>query len=65
MVLAAVIRTFITEGIISEDKIEASLAATEQGALEGRTPEIPASNGLIDLLRRDLGLNTKNHPDAS
>ncbi len=65
MLLASVIRPFIVKDIISPSEIGASLAATERAALERRTDETSALTGLIDLLRRDLGLAEGNHRDPA
>ncbi len=63
IILASVLRPLIIKGVVSEAEFSASLAATEQAALERRTPETPALTGLIDLLRRDLGLSEATHRD--
>lgn len=64
MLLAAVLRPLLANGTISEQELAASLDATEQAAMQRRTPETPALTGLIDLLRHDLGLGEANHPGA-
>ena len=56
MILAAVLRPLITNGSLIEDELTSSLAATEQAALQRRTPETPAILGLAQMLRLDLGL---------
>ncbi len=56
MILAAVLRPLIANGSLSEDELTSSLAATEQAALQRRTPETAAIGGLAELLRLDLGL---------
>ena len=63
ILLATVLRPLIIKGVVSEAEFSASLAATEQAALERRTPETIALTGLIDLLRRDLGLGEATHRD--
>ena len=63
LILASVLRPLIMKGVITEAELSASLAATEQAAMERRTPETPALTGLIDLLRRDLGLSEASHRD--
>lgn len=63
MLLASVLRPLIIKGVVSEAEFLASLAATEQAALERRTPETPALIGLIYRLRRDLGLCEANCRD--
>jgi hypothetical protein len=64
MLLAAVLRPLLANGIVSEQELAASLDATEQAAMQRRSPETPALTGLIDLLRRDLGLGAANRPGA-
>ncbi len=63
MLFASVLRPFLDKGVITEADLLKSLAATQQAALQRRSPETPALTGLIDLLRRDLGLNEANHRD--
>jgi len=62
MLFASVLRAFIAKGLITETDLDETLGATEQAAMQRRTPETPALTGLIKLLRRDLGLAiTKDH----
>ena len=64
MLFASVLRAFIAKGVISERDLDEALAATEKAAMQRRTPETPALTGLIELLRRDLGLDVAKSPDA-
>ena len=62
MLLASILRAFIIKGLVTETDLDQVLNETERAALERGTPETPALTGLIDLLRRDLGLAiTKDH----
>jgi hypothetical protein len=65
MLLAGILRPLIDGGAVAESALSDSLAEKERAALDRRTPETPALLGLIDLLRRDLGLPERNHPPAS
>ena len=65
MLLASVLRPFLTAGTITEEALVASLVESERAALERETPEIPALTGLIAVLREDLGLGEGNRPAAS
>lgn len=65
MLLASVLRPFITNGVIAATDLEESLDLTERAALERRTQETPVLTALIDLLRRDLGLGKGTRPSAS
>jgi len=64
MLLAAVMRPLLANGTITERELAASLGATEQAAMQRRTPETSALTGLIALLRRDLGLGEASRPGA-
>lgn len=64
MLTAAILRAIMQNGGVTEAQIQDALNRTEQAALQRRTPETPALTGLIDLLRRDLGLSEGTHPDA-
>lgn len=59
MVLAAILRTMMTSGSLSETDLRESLDATEQAALQRRTRETPAVTGLVEILRNDLGLSSE------
>lgn len=65
ILLATILRTFVVKGLITEAELNAALEATEQAAVRQRTPETPLLTGLIDLLRRDLGLGTKTPRDPT
>ena len=64
MLLASVLRAFIIKGVITATDLDQALSETERAALERGTPETPALTGLIDLLRRDLGLDATTDHDA-
>ena len=64
MLFASVLRAFIAKGVISKRDLDEVLAATDKAAMQRRTPETPALTGLIELLRRDLGLDATKSPDA-
>ena len=64
MLFASVLRAFIAKGVISERDLDEVLAATDKAAMQRRSPETPALTGLIELLRRDLGLDATKSPDA-
>ena len=61
---ANILRAIMQSGGLTEAHLIAALSATEQAAFQRRTPETPALTGLLDLLRRDLGLNEAKHSDA-
>jgi hypothetical protein len=65
MLLAAVLRPLIASGAVSEDALVVSLAEKERAAMERGTLETGALTGLIDLLRRDLGLSEGTRPAVS
>ena len=64
MLLASVLRAFMAKGLITVTDLDETLQATEQAAMQRRTPETPSLTGLIKLLRRDLGLDVTKGPDA-
>ena len=65
MLLAAVLRPLIESGALPQRELETSLAEKERAALDRRTPEVSALLGLIELLRRDLGLPAASRPASS
>lgn len=65
VLLASILRAFLVKGALTESELNAVLDATEQAALQRRTPETPALTGLVALLRRDLGLDAGTPPGPS
>lgn len=65
MLTASILRAFIENGAITEAQLADVLSQTEHAALQRRTPETVALTGLIDLLRRDLGLIEETHRDRT
>ena len=65
MLLSSVIRALLANDTVTENEISASLDLTYRAALDRKTPETPYLTGLIELLRRDLGLGEGTHPAAS
>lgn len=63
MLTASILRAIMQSGGLTNDHLVGALDATEQSALARRTPETPVLIGLLDLLRRDLGLNEGTHRD--
>lgn len=65
MVGASIVRALLDSGALTESDLRKALEATEQAALQRRTPETPAVLGLVEVLRTDLGLTEGTDPGGS